>query len=115
MHPLRHPESVQLLDAKLYQGLRLLPAPHIDQAYAESASVDLWASGFTPGSTVRFELFDANFHLLDTRYATADNSGTYSNGTADTFLSSGTYRGKVWVVAYGSPHQSNWVSLNITS
>jgi hypothetical protein len=90
-------------------------APHIDQAYAEHASAQLWASGFTPGSLVRFELLDANFHLLDVHYVTADHSGSYLNGTADTYLNSGSYRGRVWLVAYGSPHQSNWVSLNITS
>ena len=89
-------------------------APHLDEVYGESHAVNLWGSGFTPGSLVTIELFDGNLHLLDKVYDTADNSNTYLRGTiSGDWLHTGSYTGHVYVVAFGSPHQSNWVSLNV--
>jgi len=89
-------------------------APHLDQVFAERASGVLWGSGFTPGSRVQLEVFDAAFHLLDQKTVTADDSNSYLRGTIEgEWLQTGTYTGKVLVVANGSNGVSNWVSLNV--
>jgi hypothetical protein len=89
-------------------------APHLDQVYGERASVVLWGSGFTPGSRVQLEVLDAALHVLDIKTVTADNSNTYLRGTIQgEWLQTGNYSGKVYVVADGSPGESNWVSLSV--
>lgn len=91
-------------------------SPHLDSVYGEAYAVNLWGSGFTPGGRVQIKLFDAGFHLLDTIYDVADSSNTYLRGTiSGDWLHSGTYYGKVYVVAYdyGRAHQSNWVNATV--
>lgn len=90
-------------------------APHLDEVYGEKASVVVWGSGFTPGVLVQVEVLGAHLQLLDIQAVRADSSNTYLRGTIHgLWLHTGSYSGKVLVVADGAPGESNWVSLNVT-
>jgi hypothetical protein len=88
-------------------------SPHLDSVFGEAYSVTVWGSGFTPGGRVQIKVFDAGYHLLDTIYDVADNSNSiYRGDISGDWLHTGSYYGKVYVVAYdyGHPHKSNWAS-----
>jgi hypothetical protein len=91
----------------------IYPAPHIS-GNAESGGVMVWGSGFTPGTTVRFEVLTASLQVLDTNYETAYNGvAQVYDGTADAWLSTGSYTGWAYVVADGRPYESNWMKVYV--